>query len=212
MTSWGKDSCALLSLATGELGRVDAAHMVSGYELPGDEHVRTWFSSRCNLEEVAARRPVSEIVEWLKTYGLGYERETLRGAGKKRKTDAALEWVKAHGYAVQMLGMRAAESKARRTCFRVRGLTYPAHGLTVSNPIGWWETRDVWAYLVAHGVPWHPLYDAETHGQTRETIRNAGWLTVQSDSTDWRVPWLRRHFPEQYSALAREFPQVRRLG
>ncbi len=212
-SSWGKDSCALVALIAETVGPgFEAVHLRSPYELPGYEHVLEWFAARCVIHTVETARTLAEYVEWLQAHGLGYERDRAQGAGKARKVDEMLAWVRERGFGLQFLGMRAAESKARKTCFRVRGLTYPAHGLVVSNPIGWWSTSDVWAYLVSRGVPWHRLYDCETHGVTREQIRNAGWLTVVGDQTDWRIPWLRQHFPEQYRELRRLFPRVGLLG
>lgn len=210
-TSWGKDSCALAHLALETLGPVPLVHLQSGYELPGGDAVVEYFKARTAVHEVPAKMALDELIAWLQEHGLGYERTELHGAGKKRKADRGIEWAKANGFDVQVLGMRAEEAKGRRMCFRVRGLTYRAHGLIVSNPIGWWRTSDVWAYLVSRGVPWHPLYDCETHGLTREQIRNSGWLTV-SPADDARVAWLKQHYPAQYRALAEHFPQVRRLA
>lgn len=69
----------------------------------------------------------------------------------------------------------------------------------------------MWARIAERGLPYHPLYDCESHGMTRETLRNSGWLTTVG-AAEGRIAWLRQHFPEQYRALAAEFPQVRRLG
>lgn len=211
-SSWGKDSCALLGLVLDVVGDgFPVVHLRSPYELPGYEHVVESFSRRCHVHTVDTSKTLTEYVSWLQRHGLHYEREQARESGKRGKRDELLEWVRSSGYSVQLLGMRAEESKGRRQCFRARGLTYPAHGLTVCNPIGWWTTRDVWAYLVSRGIPWHRLYDCETHGETRETLRNGGWLSVHG-CNDARIPWLRRHFPEQYRALRDAFPQIRRLG
>jgi phosphoadenosine phosphosulfate reductase len=211
-SSWGKDSCAMLGLTMDVVGDgFDVVHLRSPYELPGHEHVVDWFASRCNVHTVDTTKTLTDYLEWLQRHGLHYEREGQRARGKSGKRDELLEWVRSRGYTVQVLGMRADESKGRRQCFRARGLTYQAHGLTVCNPIGWWTTRDVWAYLVSRGIPWHRLYDCETHSETRETLRNGGWLSVHG-CNDARVPWLRRHFPEQYRALRDAFPGVRRLG
>lgn len=43
-------------------------------------------------------------------------------------------------------------------------------------PLSDWTGADVWAYIASHGVPSNRrIYDAETHGLTRETI-HSGWL------------------------------------
>jgi len=211
-SSWGKDSCALVALILEAVGSgFQVGHLRSPYELPGCDAVLAWARERMVVHTVESPWSLADYVAWLQTHGLGYERVSLQSAGKDRKRDALVEWVKEHGYATQLLGMRAEESAGRRACFRFRGLSYDAHGLRICNPIGWWTAQDVWAYLVSRGVPWHPLYDCETHGETRETLRNGGWLTVHG-CNDARVPWLRRHYPEQYRQLLADFPQTGRLA
>jgi phosphoadenosine phosphosulfate reductase len=211
-SSWGKDSCALVGLVLSVVGTgFDVVHLRSPYELPGHGRILEWASGRCVIYTVDTTRTLGDYVSWLQEHGLHYERESLLERGKASKRDDMLEWIREQGYGLQLLGMRAEESKGRRQCFRRRGLTYQAHGLTVCNPIGWWTTRDVWAYLVSRNIPWHPLYDCETHGETRETLRNGGWLSVHG-CNDARVPWLRRHYPNEYRALRDAFPGVGRLG
>lgn len=213
-SSWGKDSCALAGLVSETLGPgFHVSHLRSPYELPGCERVVEWFGARCVIHAVETSRTLAEYVAWLQQHGLGFEREQRRKVGRARKADELATWASDNGYTMQMLGMRADESQVRRRVFRSKGVTYQrSAGGWISNPIAWWSVTDVWAYLVSRNVPWHPLYDCETHGVTRKQIRNAGWLTVQGDATDWRIPWLRRHYPDQYRMLVEAFPQVRLLG
>lgn len=207
--SWGKDSVACLDLAVQACGRVEAVHLASPYELPGNDEIIAWARSVADVHVVESGKSLAETVEWLRTIGLAYERRADHKAGVRRKTDRGLAWMRENARSTQVLGMRAEESRGRKTCFRVRGLTYQAHGLTVCNPIGWWSSRDVWAHIESRGLPYNRrIYDAETHGFRREELRNGGWLTL-NDPT--RVTWLRKHFPEQYRILVQEFPQVAML-
>lgn len=211
-TSWGKDSVALADLALETLGPVPLLHLASSYRLPGWEPVAAHFVARTIVHEVEPRRSLAETIAWLREVGLGYERERPQAAVQALKKDPGAEWCLKHGFAVQALGMRAEESKGRRACFRARTPTYQlARGLWVTNPLAWWSTVDVWAYIAARELPYHRLYDLETHGYTREEHRNTGWLTT-IDAGRGRLGWLRAHFPEQYRALAREFPQVERFA
>lgn len=209
-SSWGKDSCAIVGLVLSVIGPgFDVVHLESLYELPGAADLIEWARARTVIHTVSTERTLTEYIAWLQAHGLHYERESLLESGKASKRDELTEWIREHGFATQLVGMRAQESKGRRACFRARGLSYGARGLRMCNPIGWWTTRDVWAYLVSHSIPWHPLYDRETHGETRETLRNGGWLSVHG-CNDARIPWLRAHYPDEYRRLAAEFPQVRR--
>lgn len=210
-TSWGKDSVALCDLALRMDPTLPLVHLRSPYELPGGEHVERHFRERgAELVDIPTLRTLPEYIDWLQRNGLGYERETHRGAGSRRKCNEIGTWALTNGVELQILGMRGAESVRRRKLFASRGLTYQrADGGWISNPLGWWSSDDVWAYLVSRDLPWHRLYDCESHGVDREQLRNCGWLTVQGDVSDWRIPWLRRHFPEQYELLAESFPRVR---
>jgi phosphoadenosine phosphosulfate reductase len=78
-------------------------------------------------------------------------------------------------------------------------------------PLMGWTAKDVWAYIVSRRLPYNRrIYDAETHDQTRETIRNTGWLSTDG-AAQGRIAWLRAHFPTEYRLLADEFPQVETL-
>ena len=59
----------------------------------------------------------------------------------------------------------------------------------------------MWAYIVSRGIPYNRrIYDAETHGQTRD-LRNTGWLSTDG-AEDGRIAWLAFHFPDEYETLA----------
>jgi 3'-phosphoadenosine 5'-phosphosulfate sulfotransferase (PAPS reductase)/FAD synthetase len=79
-----------------------------------------------------------------------------------------------------------------------------------AQPLAWWSAQDTWAYLFSREVPYHPLYDRETHGQTRETLRNTGWLSTDG-AEQGRIAWLREHYPDQYRLLEAAFPRIRQL-
>jgi phosphoadenosine phosphosulfate reductase len=212
MTSWGKDSVVLADLALRTLGRVPLLHIASSYRIPGWEGVYEHFAARTDVHTIEPRRTLSETIEWLREVGLPHERtpSQQQAVVQAIKKDVGTDWCRQHGFAVQALGMRAAENmRTRGRLFQRCGLVYMARGLMVAAPLGWWSARDVWAYLVAHGLPWHPMYDMETHGVTRETLRNSGWLSTDNAHTG-RIAWLRHHYPDQFRMLVANFPQVTR--
>lgn len=211
--SWGKDSVAAADLVLRTLGRsVPVYHLASSYELPGSEPVEAHFRERTSVDVVPAKRSADDVIAWLEEVGLGYERSRSRArAAAAPKKSGGAEWCAAHGCDVTVLGMRADEARGRRANFRVRGAVYTkADGLTVACPIAWWESRDVWAYIVAHDLPYHSLYDHETHGLTRETLHNTGWLTTIGANSG-RIAWLAAHYPAEYRRLEAAFPRVRTL-
>lgn len=209
--SWGKDSCAMGHLALTELGAVDMMHMACAHELPGGELVNEYFKNRASIvHELAPINTLAESLAWLHEVGLPHERERYAHQKiiKVRKKDRGQEWAIANGYSITVMGMRAEEAKGRRLGFAARGLLYQRKsGHWTSNPIGWWTARDVWAYLVSRSVPWHPLYDRESLGFTRETLRNGGWLYTDGANDGWAA-WMKVHYPEQWRRLVEEFPQM----
>jgi 3'-phosphoadenosine 5'-phosphosulfate sulfotransferase (PAPS reductase)/FAD synthetase len=213
--SWGKDSTVLGHLALETLEHpLQMAHLKCAHEIPGGECVAAYFAERAQIHELQPINTLEESLVWLRDVGLPHERakSVQQRIIKTRKKDRATEWLRGIGFEVTALGMRAQESLARKACMKYHGLTYQLKdsGHWVTNPIGHWSHADVWAYLVSRELPWHPLYDHEWAGQTRETIRNGGWLYTDGADRGWAA-WLRRFYPELFERLAEEFPRVRHL-
>ena len=209
-TSWGKDSTALADLAIEALGAAPLLHIASSYRLPGWERVAERFASRAVVHEIAPRRTLEEVIAWLRDVGLPHERSSAEQAAvvAALKKDVGTAWCLRHGFGAQALGMRAEENPhTRGRLFRARGLMYQSRGVVVVNPLGWWSAADVWAYIVERDLPYHPMYDCETHGMTRETLRNAGWLSTDGAERG-RVGWLREHYPAEFRSLVSAFPQA----
>ena len=185
-------------------------HLRSPYALPGGEHVESYFATRCSLSIVPYRKTLAQYIEWLQEVGLPHERESHHAGAARGKASVAREWAEAQSVTVQALGLRAEESGVRKAVLRHKGPLYRrADGLWTAWPVGWWKSADVWAYIASRDLPYHRMYDCETHGWTRHTIRNAGWLTTNDPG---RIPWLRAHFPDQYRALTEAFPRTRQMG
>jgi len=213
-TSWGKDSVALCDLVLDTVGPTTLVHMASPYELPGYEHIVEHFGARTDVVTLPPTKSLEQYIAWLHELGgLGYQRTKSRQAGPRLKGDRAATWGRDEGYEVQLLGLRADESVTRKGLLLGRGQIYRRRtdGWWCAHPLGWWTVDDVWAWTRARGLPYHRLYECETHGMTHRTLRNSGWLTT-IDAGEGRIAWLRRHWPDQYRQLAAEWPEVRHLA
>lgn len=214
-TSWGKDSVAMCAIACDVFDRPTLLHLASPYALPGYDETIAHFSERCDVVTLEASRSLAEYVKWCREIGLPHERSqsTQSKVVSEIKRDRGTEWCRDHGYGVQALGMRIAEKGPRAKLLRAKGPIYTLKDGTVKvNPLAYWSSADVWALIYSRGLPYNRrIYDAETGGETRETIRNTGWLSTDG-AEHGRIAWLRRHFPEQHAVLLREFPQVKLLG
>lgn len=213
MTSWGSDSVPLCDLALDTLGPVTLVHLASAYEIPGGERVVDHFAARARVVTLPPSRTLDETVAWLHEIGLDCERasESAKKVGNRAKGDRGAAWALEHGCAVQVLGMRGDETLSRRALFAARGPIYRSRGLAIACPLAAWSTADVWSYAVSRGLPWHPLYDCEGLGFSRETLSNTGWLTTHGVASG-RIAWLRRYYPDLYARLCDEWPHLRSLA
>ena len=65
---------------------------------------------------------------------------------------------KQRGWDARLLGIRAGESNQRRDRFGEPPIAW-VEEYTAAAPIHQLTTRDVWAYIVSHGLEYHPIYD-----------------------------------------------------
>jgi phosphoadenosine phosphosulfate reductase len=209
-TSWGKDSVVLMHLSF-VAGLRHAVHVSSSYALPGYESVRAYFESIMHVTTLAPRLSLDEMLFLCHDLGLPHERTEQGQAGvvASIKKDYASEYCSTNGFLTCLMGMRAEESPGKRgRLFRTVGVTYKTRGITYCNPLAWWRSGDVWAYIAANELPYNNrIYDATTHGLTRAEIRNTGWLSTDG-AQHGRIAWLRQHFPEQYLLLLSHFPEI----
>lgn len=214
-SSWGKDSIALSHLAIDTLGPVDILHMESPCELPGNEETIAYFQERARVHILPSSRTLEEVLAWCHEVGLPHERTSaVQGmVVKSTKKDRAGGWCKEHGFEVQALGMQAWENPwTRGMLYKKRGTLYQARGMWFAGPLAWWTAKDTWAYVLSRGLPYNKrIYDAETHGQSRERIRNTGWLSTDGVERG-RLSWLRRHFSAEWEKLIAEFPYLQNLA
>lgn len=213
-TSWGADSVPLCDLALDTIGAgAPLVHMRSPFPMPGGERVVEHFAARARLVTIEPDADNATILSWLHLIGTECDREEKgdQKAGNRMKASKGAEWSLANGCAAQVLGMRADETLSRRRLFAARGPIYRARGLTMACPLASWSVADVWAYTTSRGLPWHPLYDCEGLGFTRETLSNTSWITTHG-VTSGRIAWLRRYYPDLHARLVAEWPHLRGLG
>lgn len=188
-------------------------HLAS-VDMPGYEATIEHFSSRAEVINIPAPMTLAQYIEFTRSVGLPHERSRSnqsRVVGKFKRT-IGHDWAVEHGY-IQALGLRIAEGGERAKVLCSRGPTYAiADGTIKTNPLAYWSARDVWAFIVANELPYNRrIYDAQTHGMTRERLSNTGWLST--NGAGWgRIAWLRAHFPQQYRRLIDEFPHVATLS
>lgn len=99
------------------------------------------------------------------------------------------------------LGLRIEESRARKLNLASRGPLYRLRdGTWRCCPLWRWTARDVFAYLVSHGIEINPCYLQNRFKQPEE-IRLSWALPTPTGRTTGDLEHLRYYYPAQYARL-----------
>jgi len=100
-----------------------------------------------------------ELESWVERHGINGFRDTLErrlGCCAVRKLEPFRRAVA--GFSAWVTGIRAEQSASRALA---RAAAWDeAHGLYKVSPLLAWRETDVWAYIHAHGLPFHRLHEA----------------------------------------------------
>ena len=212
--SFGKDSMVMLHLIIQQKPDIPMVWSDRGEEAelpatyPFIELVKEKYG--INLQVI---KPEMSMFEIYRRHGLP---EIDDGVTKSIVTEINLlrtfaKYIKDNGIDGYFQGLRADESHARLMMGACHGPIFERKkdGLTVCNPLLWWTGRDVWAYIVANDVPYHPEYDNDKF-KSREDIRISNWSGLYM-SRKGRMVDLKYYHPDLYQKLISEFPEVKSL-
>lgn len=122
--------------------------------------------------------------------------------------------VQRHGLAGLFWGLRREESRARAITISRNGTLYRARNRQewTCHPLAYWSSRDVWAYLVRHDLPWLSVYDRaddreRERSETTFQFGLSGGLWAQGQGAR-----LRESDPALWARLCARFPDLRRWG
>lgn len=151
------------------------------------------------VDYAAAAKWRLRLFAWDKWSAVGGARDT---ADHQRRAHTSMfsgmhAWMAENGYDQTITGMRAAESRGRLMHRRTHGKAFTdRHHKRWLMPLADWSTADVWAYLIAHDVPWLGIYD-----RMGPDARNG--IIGRSGDRFGRAQQIHRHYPE-YLATARQ--------
>lgn len=100
-----------------------------------------------------------------------------------------------------MLGLRMAESRARKLNLCKRGHTYKLKsGVMRCNPLSIWNANDVFAYMAINDIEINPCYFKNRFFQP-EDIRLSWALPTTGGMTHGDMEHMKMYYPRQYSRL-----------
>ncbi len=118
-----------------------------------------------------------------------------------------------YGFDGALVGLRAEEGLHRNLSITTRGTLFLSrrHGIYSAWPIAWLTFRDVWAYILGHGVDYNAVYDRQFDlGLPWENCR-VSYCYGETVASQGRWIILARGWPELFNRLAQAFPEVRRF-
>ena len=153
-TAFGAEGCVLLHLLAQIEPTVRVFNLDTGYQFPETLELRDRIAERYKIE-VEMIRPQTSVAEYEEAHGGPLYVANPDQCCHDRKIVPLRQALV--GYDAWITAIRSDQSSHRASA-RVVGID-AKFGLVKVNPLLTWTQRDVWAYIVTHGVPYNPLYD-----------------------------------------------------
>jgi phosphoadenosine phosphosulfate reductase len=153
-TAFGPEGCVILHWLAEIEPRVRVFNLDTGYQFPETLQLRDRIAERYGIE-VELVRPETTVAEYEAAHGGPVYPHDPDRCCRDRKIVPLRRAVE--GYDAWISAIRADQS-AHRAQAQVVGWD-AKFNLVKVNPLLRWTKRDVWAFIVAHDVPYNPLHD-----------------------------------------------------
>jgi phosphoadenosine phosphosulfate reductase len=153
-TAFGPEGCAILHMLAEINPKVHVFNLETGYQFPETLQLRDRIAERYGIE-VEYARPAQSVAEYeAANGGPVYTAEPDRCCADRKIVPLRKMVV---GFDAWISSIRADQS-IHRAKADVVGWD-KKFNLVKVNPLLRWSHRDVWAFIVAHDVPYNPLHD-----------------------------------------------------
>jgi phosphoadenosine phosphosulfate reductase len=153
-TAFGAEGCVLLHLLSEIEPSVRVFNLDTGYQFAETLELRDQIAERYGIE-VEMVRPDASVTEYEESHGGPLYVSNSDQCCYDRKIVPLQRALV--GYDAWITAIRSDQSSHRASAAVVG--RDPKFGLIKVNPLLTWTKRDVWAYIVTHGVPYNPLHD-----------------------------------------------------
>jgi len=106
------------------------------------------------------------------------------------------------------LGLRAQENNSRRLYLRKYGRLHQTPVKWLCNPIAWWKTEDVWAYICSRGLDYNKAYDRLSEIGVPLERQRIGPYAVDGALGYGQLAILKKGWPEEYRRFTDRYPQA----
>lgn len=200
--SGGKDSTVVLDMVRQIKADIPAIFYHDEWLFPETE---AFVASVSNL--ITVKSPVKHA-EWFTSW----QNETTGYKSKKaEKKGGNIGYAIEHGFDAAFVGVRADESGKRAMFLRKYG---PLHfnqgfGMWQINPLAWWSTKDIWAYILSHGLAYNKAYDKLAALGVPLDRQRVGPFAVERVLGYGQAALLKRGWPDLFNRFAAAYPQIR---
>jgi phosphoadenosine phosphosulfate reductase len=209
--SFGKDSVVLLHLVLQQAPCIPVVFINSNYCFPDTYEVRDRFVQEYDINLVEIKQP-HDYMQIISQYGLPDDRTPSQQAKVVQllKKDVANQWAHDNGCDGHFWGLRKEEAQGRRWLLNTRGPLFWAKAAKLwrCSPLANWTWDDIWAYIFKHDLPYSAIYEKDKFCDPRQ-IRNTSYITTDGAALNGRVAWLKYYYPDLFSRLEVELPELR---
>ncbi len=168
-TSFGIQSAVMLNLVTSVVPKIPVIWIDTGYLPPETYRFAEQLSRRLSLNLKVYQSAISPArMEAL--YGRLWEENTVAALNRYdsiRKVEPLARSLAELGATAWLTGLRSSQTHHRKTLDRISlqatkpspDQAGPANSRYKLLPILHWSSKDVYDYLIAHNLPYHPLFD-----------------------------------------------------
>lgn len=176
--SWGKDSIVMLHLAQQINPDILAVHYASPESHAG---------ITSNFPEV--------IKSYLSRFNTNYRYLVAEPGWAFTPTstkDRVHSMIDTDFYRMDLIGVRAEESKERQIAVSRYGAIHQyTNGLWRCFPLAYWKTRDIWAYIALHDLPYLIAYNYSDRTNPHAVF----WFSQDKRHVDEQREVIRKHNP-----------------